>query len=194
MGKSSKKKDGFSSDFLRDAVADAKTVRETALENAKIALQEAFTPKLQSMLTDKLQQEVDEEVTVDEELKSSEIGTADNKEPTKTANDTSTVDAEGPHGDGAADEDEDFVPSKYGVEEAIDNDGDVIDEVYEDEEGDEMDYEESDDEEGDDEEVDDEMDYEEEDDLDLESILKELEDGVELEEDQHDDLERIDRR
>ena len=37
-------------DLLKEAIADAKAVRETALENAKMALEEAFTPKLKSML------------------------------------------------------------------------------------------------------------------------------------------------
>ena len=32
-------------DLLREAIADAKSVRETALANAKIALEEAFTPR-----------------------------------------------------------------------------------------------------------------------------------------------------
>ena len=32
-------------DLLREAIADAKAVRETALANAKIALEEAFTPR-----------------------------------------------------------------------------------------------------------------------------------------------------
>ena len=41
--------------LLKEAIADAKAVRETALENAKLALQEAFTPKLQSMLSKKIQ-------------------------------------------------------------------------------------------------------------------------------------------
>ena len=40
-------------DLLKEAIADAKAVRETALENAKIALEEAFTPRLQSMLSKK---------------------------------------------------------------------------------------------------------------------------------------------
>ena len=48
------------SKLLREAIADAKAVRETALQNAKVALQEAFTPKLQSMLSRKLQQEMDD--------------------------------------------------------------------------------------------------------------------------------------
>ena len=50
-------------DLLKEAIADAKAVRETALANAKIALEEAFTPRLQSMLSAKLSEEeaMDEE-------------------------------------------------------------------------------------------------------------------------------------
>ena len=48
-------------DLLKDAIADAKAVRETALENAKIALEEAFTPRLQSMLAKKIQAEIEDE-------------------------------------------------------------------------------------------------------------------------------------
>ena len=47
--------------LLKEAIADAKAVRETALENAKMALEEAFTPKLQSMLSKKIQMEMDDE-------------------------------------------------------------------------------------------------------------------------------------
>ena len=46
-------------DLLKDAIADAKAVRETALANAKIALEEAFTPRIQSMLSDKIQNELE---------------------------------------------------------------------------------------------------------------------------------------
>ena len=48
-------------DLLKEAIADAKAVRETALENAKIALEEAFTPRLQSMLSKKIQSEMEKE-------------------------------------------------------------------------------------------------------------------------------------
>ena len=48
-------------DLLKEAIADAKAVRETALENAKIALEEAFTPRLKSMLSQKIQNEVENE-------------------------------------------------------------------------------------------------------------------------------------
>jgi hypothetical protein len=39
---------------LKEAIAEAKTIKEVALSNAKIALEEQFHPKLQSMLTAKL--------------------------------------------------------------------------------------------------------------------------------------------
>ena len=45
------------SDLLKEAIADAKAVRETALTNAKMALEEAFTPHLKSMLSAKLAEE-----------------------------------------------------------------------------------------------------------------------------------------
>jgi hypothetical protein len=50
---------------MKEAIADAKAVRETALANAKIALEEAFTPRLQSMLSAKLSE--DEEMGYEEE-------------------------------------------------------------------------------------------------------------------------------
>lgn len=56
---------------LKDAIAEAKTLRETALANAKAALEEAFTPQLQSMLAAKLneleEEEIEEEVVAEEE-------------------------------------------------------------------------------------------------------------------------------
>ena len=53
------------SDLLKEAIADARAVKETALANAKIALQEAFAPRLERMLKDKLQMEVDGEEEVE---------------------------------------------------------------------------------------------------------------------------------
>jgi len=47
--------------LLKDAIADAKAVRETALANAKVALEEAFAPKLQSMLSHKIKEEMEDE-------------------------------------------------------------------------------------------------------------------------------------
>jgi hypothetical protein len=47
-------------DLLKEAIADAKTVKETAIANAKAALEEAFTPYLKERLAAKLS-EMDEE-------------------------------------------------------------------------------------------------------------------------------------
>ena len=86
-----------SSKLLKEAIADAKAVRETAIANAKIALEEAFTPRLQSILSQKLQAEMegDEEDTEDavneDNDTSSEIGSgADNKMPTDKVNSAQT--------------------------------------------------------------------------------------------------------
>ena len=47
------------SDLLKQAIADAKAVKETALANAKLALQEAFAPRLENVLQRRLQMEID---------------------------------------------------------------------------------------------------------------------------------------
>lgn len=54
-------------DLLKEAIADAKAVRETALANAKLALEEAFAPRIQSMISSHLQQEAEEEMMDDED-------------------------------------------------------------------------------------------------------------------------------
>ena len=50
------------SDLLKEAIADAKAVKETAIANARLALEEAFTPRIQSMISSKLQEEEEEEM------------------------------------------------------------------------------------------------------------------------------------
>lgn len=55
------------SKLLKEAIADAKAVRATAIANAKIALEEAFTPRLQSLLSKKLQAEMADEDEDDEQ-------------------------------------------------------------------------------------------------------------------------------
>ena len=59
-------------DLLKEAIADAKAVRTTALANAKLALEEAFTPKLQSMISAKIREEA--EVEDLEEMREDEHG------------------------------------------------------------------------------------------------------------------------
>jgi hypothetical protein len=55
-------------DLLKEAIADAKAVKETAIANAKAALEEAFTPHLKSMLAAKLE-EMDKDEDVEEAMK-----------------------------------------------------------------------------------------------------------------------------
>jgi hypothetical protein len=49
-------------DLLKEAIADAKAVKETAIANAKAALQEAFTPQMHAMFAAKLQEIEKEDV------------------------------------------------------------------------------------------------------------------------------------
>jgi len=97
------------SNLLKEAIADAKAVRETAIANAKIALEEAFTPRLQSMLSKKIEEELDNEEdedveAVEEQSDSSQIGNGDNKvdvadgddeEKSETEKQSATLGAEG---------------------------------------------------------------------------------------------------
>ena len=53
-------------ELLKEAIADAKAVREVALQNAKMALEEAFDSKLKSMLSAKLAEEIEEDVELEE--------------------------------------------------------------------------------------------------------------------------------
>jgi hypothetical protein len=49
-------------DLLKEAIAEAKAVKEMAIANAKAALEEAFTPQLKSMLATKLQEMEEEDL------------------------------------------------------------------------------------------------------------------------------------
>jgi hypothetical protein len=151
---------------LKEAIADAKAVRETAIANAKIALEEAFTPRLQSILSKKLTAEMEgeeEEADVNEDNDiSTGIGTGDNKQPADKANsaqtDLSGISKEtSPEGEELEDYDKvkDLTESEdeFGAEEEIPAEEPAM-------EGEDMAPE---------------MDMEDEDELDLESIIRELE-------------------
>jgi len=53
---------------VSELIAEAKSIKETALANAKLALEEAFVPKLQSMISAKLQNEVEDDEDIDVDL------------------------------------------------------------------------------------------------------------------------------
>ena len=171
-------------DLLKDAIADAKAVRETALANAKIALEEAFTPRIQSMLSQKIQSEVEdeeevpfedpaiadeeEEVPFDEPAVAGEEEVAPEAEP-EMAVEPEVGEEEVPFEDPAiADETEEVPFDEPAVEEPIEGVieingvkyAPVVSEEEEEPEADEM-YEEEE---------------PSEDELDLEAILRELDD------------------
>ena len=156
-------------DILKEAIADAKALRATALENAKIALEEAFTPRLKSMLSQKIQSE-DEEYSETE----GEVGSGDGH---MEAEDEHEVE-ERMHGEDEddleermKDEDEEEVS-----EEMEDENEDEVSEEMEDENEDEVSEEMED--EG--EHMEDEGEHmeDEEDELDLESVIRELEEEL----------------
>jgi hypothetical protein len=135
-------------DLLSEAIADAKAVKETALANAKLALEEAFTPKLQSMISAKLAEEAEDED--EDEFNSSEI--ENNDEMYEEGDEMGSYEAE----DEIDSEDEEMTEDEDELE--MDSEDE---EMTEDEDELEMDSEEDGDE------------------LDLESIIKELEDDME---------------
>ena len=156
-------------DILKEAIADAKALRATALENAKIALEEAFTPRLKSMLSQKIQSE-DEEYGEGE----GEVGSGDGHMEAEGEHEVE----ERMHGEDEEeveermkDEDEEEVS-----EEMEDENEDEVSEEMEDENEDEVSEEMED--EG--EHMEDEGEHmeDEEDELDLESVIRELEEEL----------------
>ena len=179
-------------DLLREAIADAKSVRETALANAKIALEEAFTPRLQSMLSKKIQSEMedsDEEMEDAEEMRDSEEGMHDEEEGMHDAEEEMDTDEMEDSEEGMHDEEEGMHDAEEEMEEVEDKDEEDAEEMREDEDAEEEDsVEETEDAEEEDSEEMREEETEEEDELDLESVLAELEKDLD-DEDQVDEME-----
>jgi hypothetical protein len=76
-------------EMLKEAIADAKAVKETAIANAKVALEEAFTPQLKSMFAAKLQ-----EMASDDELEEAGFGGMDPKGHGNIEDDSSLYETE----------------------------------------------------------------------------------------------------
>jgi hypothetical protein len=171
-------------DLLREAIADAKAVRETALENAKIALEEAFTPRLQSMLSKKIAAESEDaeenEMDAEESEDHEEMRGMEEEEAEEMEMDAEEMDAE---------ESEDHEEMREESEDAEETeDAEEEDSVEESEDAEEEDsVEESEDAEEED-SVEEQEDAEEEDELDLESVLAELEKDLD-DEDQVEEME-----
>jgi len=167
-------------DLLKDAIADAKAVRETALENAKIALEEAFTPRLQSMLAKKIQSEIDVDEQDDEFEDDDEEEAPEDEAPEEFEEDdedpSDEFSDEEPEDD-MGDEEEDDGMEAEGFDESdiIEIDGVKYAPVV------------SEDDEDEDEDEEDEM--EKSDDFDLEAVLRELEEDEEVDESKEEEVD-----
>ena len=76
-------------DILKEAIADAKTVKETAIANAKAALEEAFTPRLKEMLATKLEEmDLEEEKEDMKEMSKKEKAEGDDRKDDKIEKET----------------------------------------------------------------------------------------------------------
>jgi hypothetical protein len=90
-------------DLLKEAIADAKSVKETAIANAKAALEEAFTPYLQEKFAAKLaeMEMEDDMMEADEELEEN-YSSEEEMEENINLTDFPDMDDEGEHGNIAA--------------------------------------------------------------------------------------------
>jgi hypothetical protein len=157
------------SKLLKEAIADAKAVRETAIANAKIALEEAFTPRLQSILSRKIQAEaedMEDEIEVNEEYGADDVSAEDSSEigagEGSTESGTNGAEPQGIATDAHTElGDTDTESAEPGSE---DDHNEVVDTLTEEEE-EETNF--------------DSMEEEDEDELDLEAIIRELEGEVE---------------
>ena len=166
------------SNLLKEAIADAKAVRETAIANAKIALEEAFTPRLQSILSQKLQQEIEEGDDESEEIEENEVveetetveeaevtedeDKEEGEESTETVSEEEEAEVEETVSEEESSEEAEEVSEEEEAEEEVEAEEEAEEEIAE--EGEESE-EESD-----------------EDELDLEAIIKELEEELDDEE------------
>ena len=135
------------SDLLKESIADAKAVRETALANAKTFLEESFANSMKEMFADKLKEEMaeegdEEEGKIEEKLASSNIGkddgltakTAKPVNPSPSANKTTTTAGKQQFDvkleEDASSDDGDAVTSEELDEILAELEGDVSDEMH----------------------------------------------------------------
>jgi hypothetical protein len=145
----------ITNELLRGAIADADAVRDMAIANAKLALEETFTPQIKSMLAKRLRAEAMEATEGAEKAKeepfqdadavggntpvdTSGIGAGDNKEPSDAANDSSDIDQGGEaETDSSTDWYDDWSESDFDLDEVIkelENDVKALSEAEEEEE------------------------------------------------------------
>jgi len=177
-------------DLFKEAIADAKAIRETAIANAKAALEESFTPAIKDMLRAKLEEMESEEYEEDDTMMEMED---DQLEEVETI-DEETIDEE------TIDEEE--IDLDELVASVQESDDEVLNEQEEEEE---MESEEEVEMEDEPEEGEEEMEADEDEEIDLENLtVEELEDlikdviedmmeagEIEMESDEEESLEDV---
>lgn len=133
----------ITNELLKQAIADAEAVRETAVANAKLVLEEAITPQIRDMIARRLRVEAESAETEVTDLQeetavvkpheegeaegnkefpadSSDVGQDDNKEPSDDSFDTSEI-GDGPENAGDSEDDwyEDWSESDFDLNEVI---------------------------------------------------------------------------
>jgi len=168
--------------LVDEVLDDALQVRETALANAKLALEEAFEPRIKSMISRHLQNEVEDEEMEEEwneeeeEIEEGEYGDEDEvSEEEDGYDDPTNAD------DASIDEEEhdDEMEEELEPSDIDDENEEPSDVASDDSEIGEGDYS--------DEEMEEEM--EDEDDLDLEAVIAELEAELGGEEEEEEEME-----
>jgi len=120
-------------DLFKQAIADAKSIREAAIANAKAALEESITPELKELLAQRLQEmeeEVEEEVIAEEEVSVEETIEETIEEVEEVVNEEDEEEAEddSEESEDEADEEEDAEGEEpAGDEEIADSDMTVDD-------------------------------------------------------------------
>ena len=168
----------MSKDLLKDAIADAKALRETAIANAKLALEEAFTPKIESMLSDQIAEVYHEDEEVEEMAH-------DEKELDEMAHGDKEVE------EMEVDDEEELVEAKHDDEELDDIIKELEEAAHEDEDAEELEEAAHGDEEVEEMHCEEEEKVDEAIDLDLESLIAELSEMDDEEEEIVDDSSEL---
>lgn len=179
--------------LVEEVLEDAQQVRETALANAKLALSEAFEPRIKSMISRHLQTEMEDEDEMEEMYGEDEMEEGDYSDEMDEVDDDGMLD-DPTNADDASLEEEDEDEFDYSDDMEEGDYSDDMDEEYDDDE-EELDLEsviaeleaEMDDEMGEEEDEELDFDLEEDEDLDFDEDDEELD--IDIEDDEDMDME-----
>ena len=126
-------------DLFKQAIAEAKTIREAAIANAKEALEESLTPHLKDMLAAKLQEmeEAEDEIMNEEDMINNPEGSTAHGNVAEAEEEEEAEEVEGEEGEEEEAEEEDIDVKDMSVEELKDLIRDIVAQEVGGEEGEE---------------------------------------------------------